>query len=106
MMPEKVMKTARLRIRLFCLAAACAGASAAAPALSLQLVCEPLQTGGWAQIKLYVRDGTPIASGSAALDLDPAFFGAIGNVAVFSVAGDAAGYAHVSGSHIDATFSS
>lgn len=106
MVPEKTMKTARLRIRLFCLAAAFAGALSAGPALRLQLVCEPLQPGGWAQIKLYVPDGTPIASGTVSLDLDPTFFGAIGNVAVFSVAGDTAGYAHVNGSHVDATFSS
>ena len=40
------------------------------------------------------------------MDLDPSFFGAISNVAAFSADGDAAGYAHVKQTHVDAHFSS
>jgi uncharacterized protein (TIGR03437 family) len=40
------------------------------------------------------------------MDFDPSFFGGVSNVAAFSAAGDAAGYAQVKGNHVDAHFSS
>jgi hypothetical protein len=41
-----------------------------------------------------------------AMDLDPAIFGDIARIAVFSATGDAMAYANVSGHHVDAHFSS
>jgi uncharacterized protein (TIGR03437 family) len=40
------------------------------------------------------------------MDFDPAVFGSIASVAVFSATGDALGYANVNGQHVDAHFSS
>src|SRR5690349_3921112 len=53
--------------------------------------------GGWAQIKIGLRAPALVQSGSVSLDLDPAIFGDIAAVAVFSATGDALGYANVQG---------
>jgi len=40
------------------------------------------------------------------MDFDPSVFGGITNISVFSATGDALGFAHVNGNHVDAQFSS
>jgi uncharacterized protein (TIGR03437 family) len=77
---------------------------AANPALNLRIVAEDTPATGTVQVKIYAAQPAQIGAGALTMDFDPAIFGAISNVAVFSSAGDAQGYAHVSGQHIDAHF--
>ena len=74
--------------------------------LTLQIFAENTPAGGWVQIKVFTTTPALIQSGSISMDLDPTIFGSISQVAVFSAAGDAIGYANVSGRHVDAHFSS
>jgi hypothetical protein len=57
-------------------------------------------------VKVFLVAPRQIASGAIGINLDPSVFGDITNVAVFSAAGDAAGYASVGGSLIGAAFES
>jgi hypothetical protein len=74
--------------------------------LTLQIFAENTPAGGWVQIKVFTTTPALVQSGSISMDLDPTIFGSISQVAVFSAAGDAIGYANVSGRHVDAHFSS
>lgn len=74
--------------------------------LTLQISTETGPLGGWAQIKVFAAAPALVSSGRISLDLDPAVFGNIAQVAVFSSTGDASGFASVAGQHVDATFSS
>ena len=65
--------------------------------LTLVVSNETAPAGGWVQIKVYAAAPRQITAGALSMDFDPAVFGAIADVAVFSATGDAAGYAHVSG---------
>jgi uncharacterized protein (TIGR03437 family) len=93
-------------ISVLWLASGTACAQSANPSLTLRIICDPVPSGGWAQIGIYASPPVQIAAGTLSMDLDSSFFGGIANVAVFSATGDAAGYAHVSGNHVDAHFSS
>jgi uncharacterized protein (TIGR03437 family) len=82
---------------------------AAAPAnreLALRVSSETAPAGGWAQIRVFAAAPHLVAGGSISMDFDPAIFGSIASVAVFSATGDALGYANVNGQHVDAHFSS
>jgi len=81
-------------------------ASAASPSLALRVSTETAPAGGWAQIKVTAATPELVAAGAISMDLDPAVFGNIAQVAVFSATGDAIGSANVSGQHVDAHFSS
>jgi uncharacterized protein (TIGR03437 family) len=74
--------------------------------LVLQVANERLPAGGWAQIKVFAATPKTVAAGGIAMDFDPAIFGTIASVAVFSSTGDAFGYARVQGTHLEAHFSS
>jgi len=88
------------------LAALSSWTSAATPALSLVVSSETAPAGAWAQIKVSLIAPQQITAGYLSMDFDPAVFGSVGNVAVFSATGDAAGFAHATGTHVDVTFTS
>ena len=69
------------------------------------MASETAPAGGWTQIKVYAATPELISQGTIAMDFDPAVFGEIAGVAVFSAAGDAIGYANVQGQHVDVHFS-
>jgi uncharacterized protein (TIGR03437 family) len=81
-------------------------AGPANPELGLRVSSETAPAGGWAQIKVYAATPHLVAGGSISMDLDPAVFGDIASIAVFSATGDALGYANVNKQHVDAHFSS
>lgn len=89
----------------FCFATLLAAAPAN-PELALGVSSETAPAGGWAQIKVFATAPHLVAGGSISMDFDPAVFGGIASVAVFSATGDALGYANVNGQHVDAHFSS
>lgn len=76
------------------------------PAPSLRVVAGTAPPGGWAQIQVFSNSPWRIADGALSIDFDPAVFGTIDHLAVFSAAGDAAGWANVKDRHLDVHFSS
>jgi uncharacterized protein (TIGR03437 family) len=74
--------------------------------LVLQVSTESAPPGASAQIKIFATSPALIATGSIAIDFDPAVFGNVAAVSVFSSTGDQIGYTNVQGQHIDAHFSS
>jgi hypothetical protein len=67
---------------------------------------ETAPPGATVEIKFTLAQPAAISSGELALNLDPTVFGGVTAIAAFSAAGDAAGYASVSGSHVDIHFAS
>ena len=74
--------------------------------LALQISSETAPAGGWAQIKIFSATPQHVASGRIVMNFDPAVFGPISAVAVFSAQGDAIGVATVSGQSLDVTIAS
>jgi uncharacterized protein (TIGR03437 family) len=74
------------------------------PPLAILVSSETAPSGSWTQLKVFLSPPASVSSGSIAMDLDPAVFGDIASVAVFSPNGDAQGYANVSHQHVDAHF--
>ena len=72
--------------------------------LALQISSETVPAGGWPQIKVSAATPQLVAGGRIVMKFDPAVFGDILSVAVFSSQGDAAGFANVSGQSLDAQF--
>jgi len=81
-------------------------ADSSSPSLALQVSTETAPAGGWAQFKISAVNPVLVGNGSISMDFDPTVFGNITQVAVFGAMGDAMGYAHVKGQHVDAHFSS
>ncbi|MEP6962993.1 MAG: hypothetical protein ABI995_13010 [Acidobacteriota bacterium] len=79
------------------------GIASAQPALTLRVASEAGPAGGWAQIKVFADAPALIGRGVLAIDLDATFFGPIAGVSTFSAAGDATGFAIVSGTHAEIT---
>lgn len=79
---------------------------AATPTLSLAISGETAPAGAWTQIKVSLTAPQQVTAGYLSMDFDPTVFGSVGNVAVFSATGDASGFAHVTGTHMDVTFTS
>jgi uncharacterized protein (TIGR03437 family) len=77
---------------------------AASPGLTLQVSSETAPAGGFAQIKISAPAPVLISSGGISISLDPAIFGNISSVAVFSASGDQIGYTRVSGTQAIAYF--
>jgi len=75
-------------------------------ALTIVVSHEIAPPGGSAQIKVSLEAPRQIVTGNLSIDFDPSVFGQVANVAVLSATGDAGGYAHVRGTHVDAQFSS
>lgn len=95
-----------LYVSFFVCAATLIAAAPANQELGLRVSSETAPAGGWAQIKVFATAPHLVAGGTVSMDFDPAVFGNIANVAVFSATGDAFGYAKVKGQHMDAHFSS
>ena len=74
--------------------------------LTLQISSETAPPGGWAQIKVWSTTPQLVSSGRLVMQFDPAVFGPISSVAVFSAQGDAVGIAAVDGASLDVSFSS
>ena len=74
--------------------------------ISLVVSRETAPAGGWVQFKVRLDAPRRVTAGGLSFDFDPTVFGPAGNMAVFSPSGDAMGYAHVSGTHVDVSFSS
>jgi uncharacterized protein (TIGR03437 family) len=74
--------------------------------LALQISSETAPPGAWAQIKISSATPQLVAGGRLVMKFDPAVFGNIAAVAVFSAQGDAVGIATVSGQSLDVTISS
>jgi len=76
--------------------------------LVLSVSTETAPAGAWTQIKVFAAEPRPITAGQLSMDLDPATFapldGTSFDIALFSANGDANGYAHASGNHLDAHF--
>ena len=79
---------------------------ATTPTLSLVVSSETAPSGAWAQIKVSLAAPQQVTGGYLSINFDPQVFGSVGNIAVFSATGDAQGFADVSGTHVDATFTS
>ena len=69
--------------------------------LTLQISSETAPPGGWAQIKVWSTTPQLVSSGRLVMQFDPAVFGPISRVAVFSPQGDAMGIASVNGNSLD-----
>jgi hypothetical protein len=74
--------------------------------LALRISSETAPAGGWAQIKVLAATPQHIAAGRIVMTFDPAVFGDITGVAVFSAEGDAMGIATISGQSLDVSFQS
>lgn len=85
---------------------ACTSLACGASTSTLRLVVsnEIAPAGGWVQIKVSAAAPAQVAGGRIVMSLDPAVFGPIASVAVFSAAGDATGVAVVTGETVDANF--
>src|SRR5437868_5394566 len=59
--------------------------------ISLRIVANPVPPSGMAQVRVIADTPQPIAAGEFSMDFDPAFFGNIADVQVFSSTGDADG---------------
>ena len=66
----------------------------------------PASPGGAAQIALTLPSPVAMVTGSLAIDLDPAVFGIISAINVFSASGDQVGLASLQGRHADVQFTS
>ena len=77
---------------------------ASAANLTLRVSNEIAPSGGWAQIKISAAAPAMIANGRILMSFDPAVFGGVANVAVFSAAGDAEGVAVLNGQSLDVNF--
>src|SRR5712692_6070767 len=78
----------------------------AAADLALQISSETAPAGGWAQIKISPVTPQRVANGRIVMTFDPAVFGNISSVAVFSAQGDAMGIATMSGQSLDVSIRS
>ncbi|MFN7992130.1 MAG: hypothetical protein U0Q18_00920 [Bryobacteraceae bacterium] len=74
--------------------------------LNVRIAVATAPPGGTTQIQVFAAAPARVAVGSISMDLDPTVFGDVAQVAVLSAEGDASGYAHVDGRHVDATFTS
>jgi len=59
-----------------------------------------------AQVRLALSEPVPLAAGSFVIDFDPAVFGDVADVQVFSAAGDAIGAAKIIGRRVEVSFDS
>jgi hypothetical protein len=91
------------RVALF-IALSIALSSAANIPLQVKISDETSPPGGWVQLKFSLPSPQLIATGRIVMDLDPAVFGDITAVAVFSANGDAYGMFYATGLHLEADF--
>jgi uncharacterized protein (TIGR03437 family) len=84
----------------------CGVTASGATALTVQISSEVAPSGGWAQIKVTLPNPQLITKGELVVKLDPSVFGTTEAVATFSAAGDAFGFANITGSQVDAQFTS
>src|ERR1039458_2631155 len=82
------------------------GATVPQSTLDLAISCPSVPAGGMAQVRIVLAQPHQIAAGSIVMDFDPAIFGPVAAVDVFSATGDQIGVANISDRHVDARFSS
>lgn len=82
---------------------ACAWESANSK-VTVLISSETVPAGSTAQIKFSLAAPQAVSSGSLSIDFDPEFFGEVMAASAFSAAGDAQGYATVTGRHVDVRF--
>jgi len=83
------------------------GLFAAEPAvLSATVASATVPAGGTAQVQIFLNAPHAIVSGEIVMELDPAVFGEVLSVDVFSATGDQLGSATVQGGHLDVHFAS
>ena len=68
--------------------------------LTLRVLTETAQAGGWAQIKVFCDTPTLISRGVLEMDLDPTFFGPVAGISAYSPTGDVMGYGSVNGTRV------
>ncbi|HTS31536.1 MAG TPA: hypothetical protein VMH81_36945, partial [Bryobacteraceae bacterium] len=100
------MRHATLAVLLAFVSIAGCSLGATTKPLTIAVSNETAPSGGAAQIKFFAGHPQQIGSGELSIDLDPGFFSSIRSVAVFSTAGDAYGFATVTGLHADVHFGS
>jgi uncharacterized protein (TIGR03437 family) len=98
-----VRHTARVFLPALILAAALCAADVPA---TLQVSNTTVPAGAMAQIRVSLSAPQAIASGAFSMDFDPALFGDIADVQMFSAAGDVIGVASIKGRHVDVQFTS
>src|SRR5258708_6616975 len=74
--------------------------------LVLDISTPSVAPGAVAQVRITLATPHQISSGSIVMDFDPAVFGPVIAVDVFSAAGDQYGVANIKGPHVDAQFNS
>jgi len=106
MAPKLVLQRARLLFLAGWFASAVVAFAQQGPRLEVVASNETAPAGGTVQIKLSFASPRGILNGRLAINLDPAFFGDVASVAVFSANGDATGEADLQGRRISLRFSS
>ena len=87
-------------------AAALQAARVPQSALALEISCPSVPAGANAQVRVTLARPYQLASARIIMDFDPAVFGPVAAVDVFSATGDQIGVANIRGRHVDAQFSS
>ena len=101
MLKLQLRRVSRCVVPIQLVLAALLAAPLSAANLTLQISSETAPPGGFAQIKISSPTPQLVASGRLVMKFDPAVFGTISSVAVFSAQGDAVGIATVSGQSLD-----
>ena len=83
-----------------------AAATVAQSPLPLTIATPDVPAGGVAQLRIALAQPRQIASGRIVMDFDPAVFGPVSAIDVFSANGDQIGVANLRDRHLDAQFSS
>ena len=74
--------------------------------LAIEISSPSVPPGAMAQVRLALSTPLQISSGSLSMDFDPAIFGPLTAVDVFSATGDQVGKALITGNHVDVQFRS
>jgi|SRR5581483_219002 len=91
---------------LLCCAVSLWAATVPQSPLALTIAAPDVPAGGVAQVRITLVQPRQMASGAIVMDFDPAVFGPVTAVDVFSANGDQIGVANLRDRHIEAQFSS
>jgi hypothetical protein len=94
------------QVVLLLLTAGLQAATVPQSSLDLTISCPSVPAGAMAQVRIVLAHPHQISSGSIVMDFDPAVFGPVAAVDVFSATGDQVGVANIRDRHVDAQFSS
>lgn len=87
-----------------CLVAVCLSGQTADIPVTAQVSSTTVPPGATAQITIALANPISFTQGKFQVDLDPAVFGAISAIQIFSASGDQQGVARIKGTHADVTF--